>query len=170
MFWRILDFVKELDAKKGPFPRVLDVGSRDINGSVKDALSQNLEFVGIDMIEGPGVDVLMNAHEIKNKISPESFDLVTCCETLEHDDRFWETVEGMKKVLKPGGWLLVTTPSINFFKHDFPHDYYRFTEDAYRDFIFEGFENVHIETYTDEADPVKEKPNNTILGYGQKPK
>lgn len=90
--------------------------------------------------------------------------------TKEHDIYFWKTVEEMKKVLKPGGYLLVTVPSINFFQHDFPSDYYRFTEEVLKDFIFKGFEDVHTEYYYDKNDPNKDKPNNSVLGYGRKPK
>jgi hypothetical protein len=35
--------------------------------------------------------------------------------------------------------------------------------------FFEGFTDVHVETYEDQNDPNKEKPNNTVLGYGRKP-
>lgn len=170
MFWKIEYFVRDFNKKHGPFDRILDVGSRNINGSIKDAITNYKTFIGIDMLPGKDVDLVLNGHDLAEHFSaPEDkFDLITCCETLEHDDKFWLTVEAMKKVLKPGGWLVITAPSINFFLHDFPSDYYRFTEAAMK-VMFEGFENVHTELYEDTADPVKRKPNNSVLGYGQKP-
>lgn len=168
MFWKIEYFIREFYKQKGPFDRILDVGSRNINGSVKDGLGPYKEFTGIDFLPGKDVDIVMNGHDIAKEFDGEIFDLVTCCETMEHDVRFWETVYGMRKVLKPGGYLLVTSPGINFFHHDFPSDYYRFTEEAFKDFIFEGYEDVHVETYRDPADETG-KPNNTVLGYGRKP-
>lgn len=170
MFWKIEHFVRDFYNKHGPFEKVLDVGSYDVNGSVRKVISGYKEFVGIDMREGPGVDLVLNGHDISRAWDKPYFDFVTCCETLEHDVNFWETVRNIRDMLKPGGWLLVTTPSINFFRHDFPSDYYRFTESVYSDFIFKDFEDVHIELYEDKNDPVKEKPNATILAYGRKKK
>ena len=170
MFWKVEYFVRDFTKAHGPFSRVLDVGSRNINGSVRDVINTET-FIGVDMIAGPGVDIVANGHDLA-KIFPETrdhFDLITCCETFEHDNKFWLTLEAMKKILNPGGYLLITAPSINFFLHDFPSDYYRFTETAFKDVFFEGFEDVHVEYYQDENDPVKQKPNNSILGYGRKP-
>lgn len=169
MFWKVGYFIKELWDEKGPFDKILEVGSLNENGSVRDFISGYKEYIGVDMRPGKDVDMVLNGHDLIKKWSKPTFDLVLCCETLEHDDRFWETVSNMQAVLKSGGWLVVTTPSINFFLHNFPSDYYRFTAEAYKDFIFKDFLNVHIETYCDKDDPNKEKPNNTILGYGQKP-
>lgn len=168
MFFKVGYFIKDFWAKYGPFDKVLDVGSLNENGAVRDFIGECREFIGIDMRQGKGVDIVMNGHDLVKKFKPESFDLITCCETLEHDIKFWETVEAMKAVLKKGGWLLVTTPDVYFMRHSFPDDYYRFTESVYRDFIFKGFKDVHIETYFDKADPNTDKPNNTVLGYGRK--
>lgn len=175
MFWKISYFIQDFWKEKGTFAKVLDVGSRNINGSVKDSIKQAgvgepLEFVGIDMLPGEGVDVVLNGHDLSKRWPQATFDLVTCCETLEHDVEFWKTIEEMKKVLKPGGYLLVTVPSINFFIHDFPSDYYRFTSEVFKDFIFKDFEDVYVEYYYDKGDPNKDKPNNSVLGYGRKPK
>ena len=169
MFWKVGYFVRDFWKAKGPFEKVLDVGSRNINGSVKDFIEGYKEFTGVDMIKGKDVDVVLNAHYLMQKFQPETFDLITCCETLEHDDRFWITVFNMRQLLKPGGWLVVTTPGINFFKHDFPHDYYRFTEEAHKHFIQHGFEQVRVENYSDQNSEFENKPN-TILSYGRKPK
>ena len=173
MFWKILDFVKEF-AEEKDIKTVLDVGSRNINGSVLDVLKVE-RYVGVDMIEGKGVEIVLNGHELVKFFKesgqftyPKEYDLVTCCETLEHDNKFWLTVENMKKMVKPGGWMLITVPGINFFKHDFPHDYYRFTEEAVKE-MFEGFEDVHVEYYFDKADPNQDKPNNSVMAYGRKP-
>lgn len=169
MFWKIGYFARDFWEAKGPFEKVLEVGSRNVNGSIKDFISGYKEYTGIDMIDGKDVDIVMNAHDLLKRWDRPTFDVIFCCETLEHDNKFWITVENMRTILKPGGWLLVTTPSINFFRHDFPSDYYRFTDSAYKDFIFEGYENINIEIYEDKNDPVYLKPNNTILGYAQKP-
>lgn len=170
MFLRIIEVLQDFEQKHGVFENVLDVGSRDINGVVKDWLHQSGKCVGIDMIKGKGVDVIGNANELDKFFEKDYFDLITCTETLEHDKRFWLTVGHMRELLRPGGWLFISTPSINFFKHDFPDDYYRFTTSVFEQVFFEGFEEVYIEEYFPKDDPNPDKPNNTIIGYARKPK
>lgn len=174
MFWKIGYLVKEVFEKKGPFNSVLDVGSRDINGTVKGFILEAAapfpaRIVGIDMIGGDNVDVVMNGHDLMERFEPESFDLVTCCEMIEHDNAFWITVENMRKIVKPGGYLMITAPGINFFKHDFPHDYFRFTEEAFSHVFFKGWEDVFVENHHDDKSQYSNGPN-TILGYARKPK
>ena len=174
MFWKVSEFVRDFYKDHGPFNRVLDVGARNINGTVKDSMVQSgipmpAELLGLDMIGGENVDIVMNAHDLRLRFVKDSFDCVTCCETLEHDNKFWVSVEGMRTILKPGGWLLITVPGINFFRHDYPSDYYRFTDSVYPEFFFEGYENIKVENYFDAGDPNKEKPNDSILGYARKP-
>lgn len=169
MFWRILNFAKDFNSKHGPFDRVLDVGSFDINGSVKEVIPARKEFVGIDMRQGPGVDIVLNGHDINKRWTEPYFDLVTCCETFEHDNKFWITLQNMRDVLKPGGWLLISVPGINFMRHDYPNDYYRFTDSVFKEVFFEGYNNLSIEYYEDQADMNKSKPNNSLMGYAQKP-
>jgi len=111
--------------------------------------------------------MVLNGHDLLTVFEPESFDLVLCCETFEHDDKFWETLDQMKKVLKPGGWLLITVPGIFFIHHDFPGDYYRFTKTAVESW-YKEFEDVHVEEFADPND-IPEKPNTSVMAYGRKP-
>lgn len=170
MFWKIEQFALQAAKQYGPFGRVLDVGSFDVNGSIRRAISGYYrEFIGVDMREGPGVDRVINGHDLLDHFAPDSFDLVTCCETLEHDDQFWVTVANLRALVKPGGVLLITAPGPYFFHHDFPSDYYRFTESAFRDFIFKGLDAVHTETYLDLSNG-DYKPNESVMGLGVKPR
>ena len=38
------------------------------------------------------------------------FDLILCSATLEHDKRFWRSVSEMRRVLRPGGLLIISVP------------------------------------------------------------
>jgi hypothetical protein len=85
------------------------------------------------------------------------------CECYEHDPKWWLTNDSARNALKPGGLYVVTTPGISFPFHDFGGDFYRFTEMAFRDVIFEGFEVINITT----AEP---KPTfTTVMGFARKP-
>jgi SAM-dependent methyltransferase len=143
--------------------RVLDVGSLDVNGNIKGHFK---DYTGIDMRDGKNVDKVINAHAIKEFFKEGEFDIVCCFDTLEHDDKFWVSIENMKWVLKKGGWLLVGTPSINHGKHDHPFDFYRFTGEAFKQVIFEGMDNVFVEEQFYGGQEAT-RPDQ-VFGWGQK--
>jgi len=137
---------------------VLEIGSRNVNGTVKEVLvNHGLDYIGLDMIDGGEyTDIVCNAHDIKKVLPKGCFDLVICLDTLEHDDKFWLTVENMRWVLKKGGWMLIVAPSLLCGVHDWPSDYYRFLRPTL-DVFFEGFNDCYFE----------ENPD-AIYGWGQK--
>lgn len=105
--------------------RCLDVGSFNVNGCVRHLFT---DYTGLDMRAGPNVDVVAPANAIP--FPAASFDVVTCLEMLEHDPDPFGSVRDMRRVLKPGGTLVLTAPSIGFPRHDYPSDYWRFTGDG----------------------------------------
>lgn len=110
---------------------VLEVGSYNENGSVRELFSQE-HYVGTDMREGPGVDIVLNAHYLPTKFGGSTFDVVICTEMLEHDDAFWVSMQAMGYVLKQHGALIVTTRGNGFPPHAYPDDFYRFMPSAAR--------------------------------------
>jgi len=147
--------------------RVLEVGSLDVNGNVNEILGQHFkEHIKMDMREGNNVDLVLNGHDIKKHFKEEEFDFVFCVDTLEHDDKFWITVENMRWVLKKGGWLFLGAPSLRHPRHNHPNDYYRFFETSFASFL-EGYKGVHVE-YQCYSNNGSEFPDQ-IYGYGQKP-
>jgi SAM-dependent methyltransferase len=85
--------------------RVLEIGSRNINGSVREGFAA-CEYVGVDCHPGPAVDVVCLGHEYPGE--PESFDVVCSAETLEHDPHAARTIAHMLRLLRPGGLLFMT--------------------------------------------------------------
>lgn len=110
---------------------ILEVGSYNENGSVREIFGQEC-YVGIDMRGGPGVDHVINAHDLDRYFKPATFDVVVCAEMLEHDDRFWVSMKKMGHVLKRDGILIVTTRGNGFPLHAYPDDFYRFMPSAAR--------------------------------------
>ncbi len=106
--------------------KVLDVGSLDVNGSVRDLFG--FDYTGIDFREGPNVDQVMNAHKLQ--FPANTFDVVVACELFEHDDEFWTSLKEMGRVLKKGGHLLITTRGNGFKLHEHPEDFWRFMPSA----------------------------------------
>jgi SAM-dependent methyltransferase len=107
--------------------KVLDVGSQDITGCVRDLF---VDYIGLDIVPGRNVDVVSDAHSIPYANS--YFDAVCCLEMLEHDSNFFKTIAETYRVLKQGGFFLLTARAIAYERHDYPHDYWRFTQDGFR--------------------------------------
>lgn len=108
--------------------RILEVGSLDVNGSVRPIIERDAprEYIGVDIAAGPGVNIVCDAQGLVDRFGAGSFDIVISTELLEHVRDWREAVHQMKMVCKDGGIILVTTRSRGFPYHGFPHDYWRF--------------------------------------------
>lgn len=87
--------------------RVLDVGSLDVNGNNR-YLFEGCTYVGIDVGEGPNVDVVSPLHLWP---SVDRFDTIISTECLEHDQYWPETLKKAVELLKSGGLFLFTCAS-----------------------------------------------------------
>ncbi len=96
---------------------------------------------GFDIANGPGVDVVGDAHSLPFKDG--EFAQILCTEVLEHLHTPEKAIAEMYRVLKPGGTILLTTRFI-FPIHDAPHDYYRYTKYGLRH-LFREWESVTVE-------------------------
>jgi len=107
---------------------VLDVGSRNVNGSAREILLGKgaAEYVGIDMQPGCGVDVVCDAGALIKRFGAEAFEIVLSTCTLEHVQNLPAAVANIKAVCQPGGLILVAVPG-KWPRHDYPGDYWRFT-------------------------------------------
>ena len=126
---------------------VLDVGSGDFNGSVAPLLKswKPQKYVGVDIVPGRGVDLICSAENLVAVFSENSFDIVLSIEMLEHAQNWQICISNMKKVCKAGGLLVVTTRSLGYPCHGFPHDFWRFEHDDFAE-IFSDFEILNLET------------------------
>ena len=111
-----------------PKARILEIGSMDVNGSLRDVAPPTTEYVGVDLEEGPSVDVVIKPGE-KLPFEDASFDLIMASSAFEHDPRFWDTFIEMCRVARPGGHIYVNAPS-NGGVHRYPMDCWRFYPDA----------------------------------------
>ena len=66
---------------------VLDVGSYDVGGSIKEFFSKN-EYTGVDLIKGPNVDVVLDGSKL-DKLN-QKYDIVISCECFEHTKNWKE--------------------------------------------------------------------------------
>ena len=89
-----------------PMPgRVLELGSYNVNGSVRALWPANVGWYGIDVRPGPGVNEVADARDYDGN---EEYDLVICTEMMEHCKYANRVLKSAYKSLKPGGNLIAT--------------------------------------------------------------
>jgi len=121
--------------------RVLDIGSLDINGNNR-YLFDNCDYTGIDIGQGPNVDVVCSGHLYQ---SEDKFDVVISTECFEHDKFYAETLRNAYSLLKKGGLLLFSCAAPGRPEHGTtrtsPKDS-PFTTDYYKNLRQEDIEKV----------------------------
>ena len=108
-----LNLVKQKFPEKFKNCNVVDIGSLDINGNTR-FLFEDFEYTGVDIGEGPNVDVVSKGHEFK---SEKRFDIVISTECFEHDMYYKETLKNCVKLCKAGGMFIFTCASTGRAEH-----------------------------------------------------
>jgi hypothetical protein len=96
-----------------PRRAVLEMGARDINGSVRQ-LFAGARYLGIDLEAGHGVDVVADAQAYTPPFTP---DTVVCCEVLEHTPHGAAILANAYRMLAPYGLLIVTCAAMGRAAH-----------------------------------------------------
>lgn len=107
---------------------VLEVGSRIHDPAAWWCTNRDLaagRWTGIDMQSGDGVDQVADIHDLPADWSGR-FTGIVCSEVLEHVARPWLALPELRRVLQPGGLLVITT-LFAFPEHGYPDDYYRYS-------------------------------------------
>lgn len=134
-----LEAINQAFARLGRSAPILDVGSRDVNGTIRPLLPQGTTiwgYVGIDWEGGPNVDARASGHELPFR--DQTFGTVVCNSTLEHDPFFFLTVRELYRVAQNDATFVIGIPTYGFPYHAHPVDCYRPTVDAFSNFILTG--------------------------------
>ena len=139
-------------------PEVLDLGGRDINGSIKDLFPYTTPLV-VDINPGEGVDVVADAADWQPMAQ---YPVVVCCETFEHAERWREICGTAYKALRPGGQFVATMAGPGRPEHSaidglfrlLPGEYYGNVDPAELFDVLDGcgFENVYVDSQPNPAD------------------
>jgi SAM-dependent methyltransferase len=133
-----LKFVsKHLTKSRCHGKRILEVGSRNINGSPRSIVEPFApsEYIGVDLIPSKEVDSICSVENLVSTFGENSFDIVISTELLEHVYNWKAAISNLKNVCKPNGFILLTTRSWGFPYHPCPEDHWRYSIDDFK-FIF----------------------------------
>jgi SAM-dependent methyltransferase len=95
---------------------VLEVGSLNVNGSVRDLFRQPTLYLGLDLGPGPGVDHVCHGADFQGGPAA-GWDVVISCEAFEHDHRAAQTFQNMISLTRPGGLVVVTCATVGREEH-----------------------------------------------------
>jgi SAM-dependent methyltransferase len=107
---------------------IVEIGSQDINGSLRSVAPPGNEYLGMDVAEGKGVDVVVDdpySLPLKN----DTVDICISSSCFEHAEFFWLSFNEILRILKPHGIFYLNAPSNGAF-HRHPVDCWRFYPDS----------------------------------------
>src|SRR5688500_7243202 len=99
----------------GTFPssfmenKVLEVGSLNINGSVRGFFFNPRKYIGCDVGPGPGVDVVCPGEDLTYE--DNYFDTSITTECFEHNPNWISTFDNMHRMTRNGGLIVMTCAS-----------------------------------------------------------
>lgn len=88
--------------------RILEVGSLDINGSVR-SLFDECDYVGVDVGVGDGVDLICQAQDLE--FPSNEFDVSISGEVMEHNPFWVESLANMFRMTRSGGLVIMSCAS-----------------------------------------------------------
>jgi len=108
---------------------IVDIGSQDVNGSLRGFCPSNSKYIGLVFAEGKGVDIVLE-DPYSLPFNDNSVDVVVSSSCFEHSEFFWLTFNEILRILKPKGLLYINVPAAGGEFHRFPVDCWRFYPDS----------------------------------------
>jgi len=130
--------------------KVVEIGSLDINGSIRSTCPLHYEYTGVDFAPGKGVDIVLQ-DPYTLPLPSESADYVLSTSCFEHSEMFWLLFLEILRLLKPNGLFYLCVPSNGRF-HQHPVDCWRFYPDSGKALVTwakrNGLSPALLESYT----------------------
>jgi SAM-dependent methyltransferase len=145
-------------------PPVLEFGSFQVQEPCQEGLNDlrplftDMDYVGTDLREGPGVDVLMDAHDAGARTG--SIGTVLLIDTLEHVEFPHRALEEVHRILSPRGAVILSSV-MDFPIHEHPNDFWRFTPQGVKS-ILRPFPDALVDSLGEPDFP------HTVVGIGLK--
>lgn len=146
----VMKFVYKTVRQHDPSGPCLELGSLNINGTVRHVFSHNQPYIGIDLHKGKDVDMIANAHNLPFR--DNTFSIVVSTEMLEHDTMPVASLEEAFRVLVKKGLLICTAATDQRPEHNvYLTGYYKnIAEDTVREVLSQHATTYHIEADTDD--------------------
>lgn len=110
---------------------VLEIGARARSGITRREVVGHHEYVGIDILPGPNVDLVGDAHELSQVFAGRKFVAAFSFSVFEHLVMPWKVAIELNHVLAEGG-LVFTQTHQTWPMHEEPWDFWRFSQHAWR--------------------------------------
>lgn len=148
--------------RRGRRYRVADLGSRTDPGSStqRDVFAEySSSFIGLDVVDGPNVDVVMRK-PYRIPLKSNSIDVLVTSQAFEHIPFFWATFLEICRVVRPGGLVFLCAPS-----RGHPHasmDSWRYYPDSMRSLA--AFARVRLEEAHTDLPPRRQGSRRVAYG------
>jgi len=85
---------------------ILEIGSKDYGNTQNfRELFPNNEYIGVDLSEGKGVDIVLDLTKTTGSLQKNYFSLIICCSVLEHTPVPWIMAQNMDSLLRGGNFI-----------------------------------------------------------------
>jgi SAM-dependent methyltransferase len=111
---------------------VLELGSRARSAITRrHRIPERLEYVGLDILPGPNVDLVGDAHELSRLFPEKKFVAVFSTSVFEHLAMPWKVALELNRILAPGG-IVYTSTHQTWPPHEEPWDFWRFSQHSWQ--------------------------------------
>jgi SAM-dependent methyltransferase len=113
--------------KQNKFQNILEIGSKNYGNTEPFRKILNYDkYIGVDLSEGDGVDLVVNLEDGLGPLENKKFDLIIMCSIIEHSKRPWNLAENICSIFSEHGVLYSAHPWVWRY-HKYPDDYFRFS-------------------------------------------
>ena len=144
-YWWAADFVEGKD--------VLDAGCGTGFGTAMLGECRPARLVGVDIapealerarVLAPAADDLVQGDVRELPFEDSSFDVVVCFEVIEHIERQDDALDELRRVLRDGGSLLISSPNRDVYTPGNPHHVHEYVPAELEAALRSRFENVAL--------------------------
>lgn len=147
----IKDFIKICNETLPIKEPIYEFGALQVSGQFGDLrpFFSNKKYIGSDIVQGPGVDIILDLHNIN--LPDGSAGTALLMDTIEHVEYPRIAIKEIHRVLEPNGLLIMSSHTFARI-HNHPNDYWRFTPEGFRS-LLQGFSSVLISSTGDQRCP-----------------
>lgn len=139
---KFIQRVAEATKQEKCIGKLLEIGPQD-RSNVRDNFT-NYVIDTFDIVDTYNPTYIGDLTVYNDNIDDSSYDCIVCLEVLEHVTNPFEAIKELRRILKDGGYLLVSAP-LNWRIHGPSPDCWRFTEHGWR-VLLKDFDIIEIDT------------------------